>query len=288
MSDPAMMEFLRLAALQRTKAKEAAKALSKIRQDQQTPPPPKTEPSGIIWIFAIATGEYTKFINTLLHSINKNLLPNWTKYTFILTDDLHIEVNHDIGLIQIPPLKWPQVIFERYGYVEAAYQQVKETFQTTPDYILNFDIDLTIKQEINEEFLGNMIGVQSPFNIGQEAKNLDQYERRPESVCCVTPEDSKHYFSASITGGRPGPYIRMLQCAQELINQDLSNNISPKGGEESALNKLYNSSLPDKILDPSYLYLEGMALGMNEAKIISARKVEIDAQKTKLMEYQHE
>lgn len=223
-----------------------------------------------IAIYAVATGQYIKFVPALVKSIEKYFLPGHNRKIFVFTDYGHsiheyIEKHepdvelmmHECSMTSLPAphLPWPLSTMLRYLYYHRHLQRFQKEFTEDIDYFYHTDADVLFVSEITpEEVLGKSIGVKHcGFAMGQ----TPTYEFNKVSACYVDTEKAKNYYGGSFCGGETIHFIELCRAVNARINTDLKKGIIPLWHDESALNAHFELHPPQITLPPTFHFPEG-------------------------------
>lgn len=207
-----------------------------------------------IAVLVVATGNYLSYATKMIESFQKHFLPGYKKTFVVFTDKEIVEIrqlNVNCIDVQVTHLPWPLGTMIRYHY----YLNFLKTTTIPFDYIFHTDADvLAVSDIIPEEVFHPMVAVRHCGFL----QSKGTYETNPKSSCYVSPAaNAKYYFGGSFTGGTKAKFIDFATKVTTMLNQDLQNRIIPIWHEESAINKVLNEQLPDKILPPTFHYPEG-------------------------------
>jgi histo-blood group ABO system transferase len=221
-----------------------------------------------ICILTIATNRYLRFIEPLYHSLEKYFLPGHELHFLLFT-------NHkapDLGNIRVHRIDhedWPMPTLKRYHYFLREADYLAEH-----DYCFYLDADMRMCAPVNEEVLGQLVGVQHPAFYSRHPADFS-YERNPSSRAYVPLGDGERYYAGGFHGGCASSFLDLSRVLSSEIQNDLDRGIIATWHDESHLNRYFIDHPPETILSPSYCAPEEW-LGKNsfpfEPKIIALQK----------------
>lgn len=200
-----------------------------------------------IGLMFIATGKYDQFLQPIIDSADKRFLVNQNVKYYIFTDkqNLNIQTNRKYEIINIEHKTFPFATLDRFKHFTNAKEKLKNQ-----DYLFYCDVDSLFIEDINEEILGNLVGVQHCGYFNQ----IGPIETNSNSTAYIAPDKRKIYFGGGFSGGIAESYLKLAEICYNNIEQDLKNNIIAIWHDESHINKYFSENTPDKILSPSYHY----------------------------------
>jgi len=201
-------------------------------------------------LLVIATNKYTQFVPPLYKSVKKHFLVNHDVKVVVFTDG-DVPENESIIKIHQEHLEWPYSTMFRFKIFNKSADLLKDF-----DYLFYIDADTLIVDDINEDILGDLVGVRHCgfYNGG------GTFENNPKSVFYVKPSDPKqhkYYFGGGFSGGKSDKYLELSSWCEKMIDEDLKNNIVPIFHDETSINLYFLYNEPSIILDPSYHYPQG-------------------------------
>ena len=194
----------------------------------------------------VATGKYDVFVETLIESIEKFVLPKNKKYYNIFTDkDIKIKgVNYQILPIEHRPFPYPTL--KRFHFFNTYSDKI------IGEQLIYIDADTLIKENIGTEIL-------YPITVTQHCgfvNKLGSFEKRQLSKCYVPVREAKNYYGGGFYSFNRDEFFKMSSFCMTIINLDESMGIIPIWHDESAINKYLTTLVPTKVLSPSYHYPE--------------------------------
>jgi len=194
----------------------------------------------------IATGNYTIFLDNLIDSIEKFVLPNSRKYYNIFSDkDVVLSIsNYKVHKIEHKPFPYPTL--NRFDFF------CRYANKIVGDQLVYIDADTLVTNYIGTEIL-------TPRTVTQHCgftKVRGTFESRPQSYCYVEKSYIGPYFGGGFYSFERREFFNLSAACLNMIRLDAGNNIVPIWHDESALNKYMIIVPPTRILSPSYHYPE--------------------------------
>lgn len=196
-----------------------------------------------ICFLIIATNDYTVFLNPLVESIERFFLPNEKKKYFIFTDKDVILQNSEIIKIKSKP--WPGDTLYRYHHFCSIEDKIREF-----DYVYYLDADMLVVDEVGEEVLTELLGVQHPGFIWNTAGTPE--DKQTNSTAYLQRKDVKQYCCGGFNGGSTKEFLKLSKTIKKNIDKDDESGIIAVWHDESHLNKYFSINPPTKILDAGY------------------------------------
>lgn len=205
-----------------------------------------------ITIVLIATKRYKEFVSNLVESIKKHFLLRHKIEIVIFTDDIQAITatgDHRVSIVKDLIVSWgfPQATLYRYKIITS------RTYNT--DYLYYLDVDYLIINEIDEEFLGNIVAVRHPgFFSGVNGPG--SWCDDPASNAYTFKENRKFYYCGGTQGGLTSHYYRIAKRLAWEIEDDEKRGIKPEWNDESYWNRYLSELNSFKTLNPSYCMVE--------------------------------
>lgn len=185
-------------------------------------------------LVAIAGGDtYVKYAEALMESAERHFQP---------TEEVEFHV--------IPgDATWPEGTMMRWHHL----------LEDLPDahFIYLIDADMLMVARVGSGILPpggfGITGTQHPGYVGMMRGALP-YERRPESACYVPLNEGEIYHCGGFVGGERLAVRSLGLRIMRMIDIDLDRGIVPTWHDESALNRMFASLRPDRLLSPSFCY----------------------------------
>lgn len=199
-----------------------------------------------VGLLLIATGKYDRFLQQIIKSADKNFLANnraRVKYIIFTDSDVPITTYRDYEIIKIPHKPFPYASMDRFKHFTDNSNSLSKL-----DYLYYVDVDCTFVDSIEEEILGNLVGVR---HCGYY-NGTGTFEDNPNSVLYIDPSKYSYYFGGGFNGGKSENFLKMAKWCYDAIEKDLSNDIIPRYHDETALNRYFLDNVPDVILSPAY------------------------------------
>jgi len=194
----------------------------------------------------VCTGKYDVFVNPLIESIEKYVLPNNKKFYNIFSDkkiDLSVD-NYQILPIDHKPFPYPTLY--RFHFFDKYFSEIKG------DQLIYIDADTLIKNNIGTEIL-------YPITVTQHCgfvNRMGTFETRKESSAYVDPQECKNYYGGGFYSFSREEFYELMSSCINIIDSDSTKGIVPVWHDESALNKYMTTVKPSRVLSPSYHYPE--------------------------------
>jgi hypothetical protein len=203
--------------------------------------------SASVGFLIVATGKYDIFVNPLIESIEKYVLPNNSKHYHIFTEkpSLVLSVNnYSIHKIDHKPFPYPTL--HRFHFFS------KYAKSLTQDYLAYIDADTLITSQIGTEIL-------TPRTVTQHCGYLNvigTFEDRPESAVYVDSTIARNYYGGGFYCLAKDSFFNMMDWCKDAIDYEERNARIPVWHDESAINKYFTLVEPTRVLSPSYHYPE--------------------------------
>lgn len=205
-----------------------------------------------IGLLCIATNKYIQFVGPMWESAKQHFLKNHQVTLFCFTN----QPNVPEGAVRIEwaHSPWPGPTLNRYHAFLSAEKQLSEM-----DYLYYCDADMRFVDTVGDEVCGELVATMHPgfFNKGRHEFT---YERRPESMAYMAPNDGKHYFAGGFNGGRSKNFLQLARSCKAGVDIDNAKGIVAVWHDESHMNKYFFRNPPKTILSPSYCYPESLHL----------------------------
>jgi histo-blood group ABO system transferase len=197
-----------------------------------------------VGLLIVATGKYINFVEPLIASANKHLLPGHQKTYFIFTDGQVPVMDNVVGVYQ-KRLGWPHDTLMRCS-IYIAHTDLYATI----DYLYALDADMLFVDTVGDEILGDRVATQHPGFVGLRGT----YETNRCSTACVHGNEGSYYFAGGFHGGSRDEFLRLAGTMYHTIMRDLEHNFIAIWHDESHLNRYFIDNEPTVILNPSYCY----------------------------------
>jgi histo-blood group ABO system transferase len=195
-----------------------------------------------VGILLISTWKYNKFIDSTIEAIRKYFFKNSNIKIYLHTDSLSShDADHTI-IIEHKP--WPLVTLYRYETF------VKNQDLYSNDYLFTFDVDILIKNYIDEKILKDFVVVYHSGYYRQRGTP----ETNPKSTAYIRSDEKLEYVAGGFLGGTKNNFLSACETLYYNIKKDLDNNIIAKWHDESHLNR-YVIDNQDIVtyLEPEYM-----------------------------------
>ena len=197
-----------------------------------------------VGLLIVATGKYINFVEPLVASAEKHLLPHHQKTYFVFTDGQVPRAHNVIGVYQ-KRLGWPYDTLMRCSIYSA-----HADLYANIDYLFALDADMLFVDTVGDEILGDRVATQHPGFVGQRGT----YETNGSSTACVQGHEGSYYFAGGFHGGSHDEFLKLAGTMYHNIMRDLEHNFVAIWHDESHLNRYFVDNPPTKILSASYCY----------------------------------
>lgn len=199
-----------------------------------------------IAIVLIATWKYSKFIDGTVKGIRKFFFPKSNVEIFLHTDSDECYDADYIKKIDHEP--WPLITLKRYHLIVD-----NADIYSKYDQVFYLDIDVIIKNYVNEDILSNKLTVVRHYLFTDSDGTP---ERNPESLAYIPEGESHTYVAGGFWGGPSAVIIEFCKQMKNNIEKDLKKGIIAIWHDESHLNAYthYNQKLIS-YLHPKYISL---------------------------------
>lgn len=209
----------------------------------------------------IATGNYTRFIQPLVDSIENFFFKSLDK-TYIVYSDSEIEGPDNIIWKKIDHEPWPFPTLKRFHYFKLAKKEILDS-----DYSFYIDVDSLFMNEFEIELSPSVTTI-ATIHPGYKG-GVGTPERNPNSLAFIGYEEKNTYFCGGFFGGSSVSFIKLSEEMSENIDNDLSKGVIAIWHDESHLNKYFLKNKPSIILDHTISESEGnFYKGPRDQKII--------------------
>ena len=192
----------------------------------------------------VATNKYDVFVEPLIRSIEKYVLPNNKKYYNIFSDkDISIE-GTESKTFKIEHKPFPYPTLKRFHFFNRYRNEI------IGDQLVYIDADTLVTDNIGTEII-------TPITVTQHCgfiNRVGSFERRPLSKCCVPVNESKNYYGGGFYSFDREEFFKMSDFCMNAIDADESIGLVPIWHDESAMNKYITTLVPTRVLSPSYHY----------------------------------
>ncbi|XP_027001348.2 globoside alpha-1,3-N-acetylgalactosaminyltransferase 1-like isoform X2 [Tachysurus fulvidraco] len=204
-----------------------------------------------------ALGKYVRFLKDFLESAEQHFMVGYQVHYYLFTDRPDevpmITLRSGRQLTKIKTLssdRWQEITLRRMEMIE---KLIEERLVIEADYIFSLDVDTKFYGHWGAETLADIVAVLHPGYFGTP-RTAFPYERRPESVAFIPPEEGDYYYGGAVIGGRIGNVLKLTKTCRTQLDVDQANKIEAAWQEESHLNKYFLYNKPSKVLSPEYLW----------------------------------
>jgi histo-blood group ABO system transferase len=219
-----------------------------------------------IALLIISTGHlYWQYINAVLESADRFLLPNQEVDYFLFTDwDISPEdfnLKRKINVIPIENVGYPYCTLMRYHIFLKEEEKLKDY-----DHLIYCDVDMLFVDTVGDEVLSDGItATRHPAYAFPHREHWDvekdgiageiyflPFEPNPQSTAYIPYP--KLYFCGGFQVGKTEKYLDAMYAIKRAIDDDFGNNYIARWHDESHWNKYLWDNPPAKVLSPSYCY----------------------------------
>ncbi|XP_027007023.1 globoside alpha-1,3-N-acetylgalactosaminyltransferase 1-like [Tachysurus fulvidraco] len=204
-----------------------------------------------------ALGKYVRFLKEFLESAEQHFMVGYRVHYYLFTDRpdevpiVTLRPGRQLTKIKTPSSnRWQEISLRRMEMIE---KLIEERLVNEADYIFSLDVDSKFRDHWGAETLADIIAVLHPGYFGTP-RTAFPYERRPESVAFIPPEEGDYYYGGAVIGGRIGNVHKLTKACRIQLDIDRANKIEAAWQEESHLNKYFLYNKPIKVLSPEYLW----------------------------------
>lgn len=219
-----------------------------------------------IGFLVMATGSYTQFIEPLVASTEKYVLPDYDKTFFVFTDGDLQTSRKNIVRVEQKRLGWPFDTLKRFE----VYLKHKDVFKHM-DYVFGIDADMLFVGDVRQEILSDLVGTRH-FAYARYPRKYFPYETAKKSRARVASNEGRYYYCGGFYGGRYDRVIKMLESLVSAIDDDLSRDVIAQWHDESHLNRYFIDTTPTRILPGNYCIAEERMKECRNPKLISCYK----------------
>ncbi|XP_058238590.1 globoside alpha-1,3-N-acetylgalactosaminyltransferase 1-like isoform X2 [Hemibagrus wyckioides] len=214
-------------------------------------------PEGIKYNQPAVSNRYVRFLKDFLESAEQHFMVGYRVHYYLFTDRpdevpvVTLGPGRQLTVIKTPSSdRWQEITLRRMEMIE---KLIEERLVTEADYIFSLDVDTKFCGHWGSETLADIIAVLHPGYFGTPQREFP-YERRPESVAFIPPEEGDYYYGGAVIGGRIGYVHKLTKTCHAQLDVDRANQIEVAWQEESHLNKYFLYNKPSKVLSPEYLW----------------------------------
>jgi len=187
-----------------------------------------------VGIIFIGTAGYRKFFDGFYEGIEKNFLRKFEKNYVVFTDDVSDSTfkRERVSLHQIEHAKWPFITLHRFKFINQARDRLLDF-----DYVFFVDADLWCIDEVGEEVLDELVGVQHPGFIGK----IGTFETDTRSLANIFDGyyDLSNYWQGCLWGGKSTEFVKMVEELEAKVDEDYEKGIVAVWHDESHMNKYF-------------------------------------------------
>lgn len=198
----------------------------------------------------IGTGKkyYDMAIN-LINSLNKYALKKHNVNILLFTDQIDPNIKNT-KVIYTKQMGWPGPTLFRYRILSSVIEEYIKY-----DYIYYIDADMELVDYVDEEILGELVGVN---HVGWFDKDLKEapFERSIFSKAYIPYDKEQYYYHATFFGASRNQWLKMILTIKDYIDIDCLNGfLTTTFWDEAFLNRYFNIDCkPTVLLSPSYAF----------------------------------
>ena len=218
-------------------------------------------------ILLIATGEYSKFVQACVESVEKLDHPYNEIEFHIFTNDLDLELRtkFKIHIHQWNETKWPYPTLLRYKAILKATNYLQHY-----THLLYLDVDMKVVAPLPMLIHEHLLAIEHP---GYAKVQNKPFENRKTSTAFYQKQSKSVYVCGGVQGGTTHRYLSAITEIDKNIEIDLKNNLIAKWHDESHWNKYVNENIEQAvILGREYCWPEEWVTNKNPGKIIALKK----------------
>jgi glycosyltransferase involved in cell wall biosynthesis len=205
-----------------------------------------------IALCTVATNNQAQFIKKLVESARKNFLPGNDLTFFIFTDQVLPVDGDDIQIIRWPHKPEPYASLAQFK----AFASLGSALDGN-DYVYACDPNIEFVSVIDNEILGNLVGVarQTYIKIKLSSQTPFLREDNHQSALWIDPSLASKWheeFVDEFYGGSREEFKRLVSACADTADQDLKNEIFSKEQYSKHLNHFFWHNTPEIRLLPTY------------------------------------
>ena len=194
----------------------------------------------------VCTGKYDIFVEPLIKSIEKHVLPNNKKHYNIFSDkDINLDnVSYSVFKIEHRPFPYPTLY--RFHFFTDYMSSI------VGDQLVYIDADTLIKADIGTEIL-------TPITATQHCGYVNRwgtFESRMESRCFVNRYEGRNYYGGGFYSFSRSEFEKMANECRSMVDFETSRGRIPIWHDESVINRYLVTNPPTRVLSPSYHFPE--------------------------------
>jgi len=211
-----------------------------------------------VGILLISTRAYKKFVQPLVHQIDKYFLPIEDKVIFVFTDQYQSELESENSIIQIliPDYKYPYASLFRYKIFIENEAELKRC-----SHLVYLDVDMAIENIVSEDILCDGLTMTYHPGFYTKREEVGQWGSNgvvKESLAWIEPEKRFGYVAGGFNAGRTEEFLEMAKVLSKNIEDDSRRGVMAEYHDESHMNayikNVYNGTV--LYLTPSYCLVQ--------------------------------
>lgn len=195
----------------------------------------------------LATRKYKQFVQSLIDDVKRHFLLNHQIEINLFIDEIGEYHGDDrVKILQtlIVSYKFPEITLFRYRIMCGKRYDA--------DYIYYMDVDMSIRENVGEEILGDIVAVRHPgFYRGGGS-----WGDKKESMSYTYPENRVHYYAGGFQGGSNERYYRLMERLRNDIDADEKKGVMAEWQDETHFNQALSEMKNFTVLNPSYCMVE--------------------------------
>jgi hypothetical protein len=218
-------------------------------------------------ILLIATGEYSKFVQECVESIEKQDHPYNVIDLHIFTNDLSLDLKtkFKIHIHEWHETKWPYPTLLRYKAILNVTNYLDHY-----THLLYLDVDMKVVAPLPIVLDESLLAVAHPSYVKKRNK---PFEKRELSSAFFQEQQESIYVCGGVQGGTRQRYLTAITEIYTNIEIDLKNEIIAKWHDESHWNKYVNQNIEQTVIfGREFCWPEHWVTTLNPGKIIALKK----------------
>jgi histo-blood group ABO system transferase len=196
----------------------------------------------------IATGKYHDFLERLIQSAKRFLLPNCL-VSYVIFSDKQPPWESCHAWYRVEHLEWPGPTLFRYHWMLRARR-----FLERHEFVYYCDVDMEFVDVVGGNALGNLVAVTHQGYVDQPIEAIP-FEQDPNSRAYIDRKDGTTYYAGGFQGGRL--FLRAIHSMVKAIDEDRQIGKVAVWHDESHWNRYLLDHPPDIVLPPDYCCAEG-------------------------------
>lgn len=202
----------------------------------------------MISLLIVATNNYVQFLYDLIPSIDRYFIHPVTIHIFTNKTGIVADMfanREDILIHEVQHHQWPGATLYRFHFFKQYLSAING------DYIFYVDADTKFVNPVGD-IISDRVAVEHCGYVGERGT----YETDHKSTSYVADNEGKVYYGGGFWGFSYFEFVRVINKAIYMIDEDKKNNIIPIWHDESVINRYLIDNPPTLVLSPSYHYPE--------------------------------